>query len=120
MDFLLARDFFAEATLAGLASMFFDVTDVAGTLAVIMLDKDVTVKEAALVLGKDRSTAQRALRSLVVNGLAKRKRVPTGKGGARFVYSTVPRRILEQKMKNRITYWTEEAKEKVERGLRTS
>ncbi|GEM_PF-4700092 len=117
MEHLLARDFFAESSLADMVSMFFDVSDPAGQVLVFLLDHDMTVQEAARRLGRDRSTAQRALHSLVKKGLAVRRRVPAKGGGSKFVYSAVPASTLEKRMKRVINAWADTAMSNVKKTL---
>ncbi len=117
MEHLLARDFFAQASLADLASVFFDLSDVSAQALIFLLDRELTVKDAAALLGRDRSTAQRALHALVKKGLATRNLVRTGRGGAKFVYRAIPRSVLRDKMVRAVNSWSEEAVDKIKKAL---
>ena len=74
-----------------------------------LCNNEARASEIAEELGKDRSTVQRYLSTLRTTGLVKRESiVEEGKKGRYYIYSVPDKKVMKQKVKDKMDEWEEE------------
>lgn len=80
-----------------------------------LLDSDdEDVKEIAEGLDLERSTAHKALQTLVDRNLVEKRQLNLSSGGYKYVYSAEPKEEIKERVLNLMDEWTSSAKESVQ------
>ena len=113
VDAIHFHDFFKDVEKADMIGMLFDVSDTAAHAYIQLLDGPAHVHEIAVKLDRDRTTAQRAVKSLVKKGLVQRKRITHKNGGMKYVYEALPLAHTRTKMLEALDHWSAHMKNKI-------
>jgi predicted transcriptional regulator len=83
-------------------------------LKTLLSKGELSVEEVATLLGKDRTTIQRAMKSIVAKGLVKRRQYNLDTGGYQYHYLPEDKEQIKQRIQSHFQKFTEMVRDEIE------
>lgn len=83
-------------------------------LKMLKIGRSVSVEQISKKMGADRTTVQKALKTLINKNLVSRKQMNLENGGYIYLYKTMEKQEIKRRMTKDIDSWTESAKREVD------
>lgn len=84
------------------------------TLKILLKKKESSVEEVANKMNKDRTTVQRAIKSLMNKGLCKRRQYNLDGGGYQYYYSSITKEEIKKRISDNFNNFSEMILSKIE------